>query len=109
MSSSLELLLFVACLHLAAMAVAGALIVMMFRSGRDDLLPPSDDGGDGRGGIEPRKPQPGSPLGGGPPLPTAIPARVRLREPGRLGELRPKPDRRPAREPERPRRSPATR
>ena len=109
MSSSLELFLFVAGLHLAALGVAGALVVLMFHNGRDDLHGQSDESGDGPGGIEPRKPTPGSPRGDGPPLPTAIPARVRLRAPGRLSELVPRRERRPAREPGRPRRVPTRR
>ena len=107
MSSSLELLLFVAGLHAAALAVAGALVVMMFQSGNDDLGPPSEDGGDGGGGIEPHRPKRGPSVGGGPPLPRSVPARVRLREPARLSELVPRPRRRPTREPGVPRRAPA--
>lgn len=108
MSSSLELFLFVAGLHLAALAVAAALVLMMFQSGpADDLRPPSDEGGDGGGGIEPHRPPRGPSVGGGPPLPWSVPARVRLRGPARLSELLPTPQRRPAREPGQPRRRPA--
>jgi hypothetical protein len=108
--SSTELWLFTAGLHVAAMAVVGALVVMMFRSDTTgDLRRPPDDDGDGRGGIEPRKPSRGPSVGGGPPLPRSRPARVRLREPGRLAKLLPRHQRRPAREPDRPRRAPTRR
>lgn len=110
MRSSTELFLFAAGLHLAALTVVGALVVMMFRADTtSDLRRPPDDGGDGRGGIEPRKPTRGPSVGGGPPLPDSVPARVRLREPGRLAERLPRPERRPAREPDRPRRAPSRR
>jgi hypothetical protein len=110
MRSSTELFLFAAGLHLAALTVVAALVVMMFRADTtSDLRRPPDDGGDGRGGIEPRKPSRGPSVGGGPPLPVSVPARVRLREPGRLAELLPRPERRPAREPARPQRAPTRR
>src|SRR5260370_13384628 len=97
MRSSTELFLFAAALHLAALTVVAALVVMMFRADTTgDLRRPPDDGGDGRGGIEPRKPSRGPSVGGGPPLPVSVPPRVRLREPGRLAELLPRPARRPA-------------
>jgi hypothetical protein len=110
MRSSTELFLFAGGLHLAALAVVGALVVMMFRADTtNEFRPPPDDDGDGRGGIEPHKPSRGPSVGGGPPLPTSLPARVRLREPGQLGKLLPRPERRPAREPGRPRRAPTRR
>lgn len=59
---------------------------------------PRDDGGD----EPPASPEP--PRGGGdvlPGLPDAAPADVRRRGPGRLGDLTPRPARRPAHEPQR--------
>jgi hypothetical protein len=58
---------------------------------------PRDDDGRGPSGPEP-DPAP-SPTGGDVPLADAAPARVRLREPGRLGEAYPRPARRPAHPP----------
>ncbi len=67
-------------------------------------LPPGSSGGDGDdgGGRGPREPDPppGRPTGGL-PLPDAEPARVRLRGHGRLADLLPDRERRPAREPQR--------
>jgi hypothetical protein len=48
----------------------------------------------------PPEPQPG-PSGDRLPLPDATPSRVRLREPGRVADLLPRPSRRPAHAPER--------
>jgi hypothetical protein len=62
-----------------------------------------DDGG------EP-EPAPPTPRGGGLPLPDADQSPVRMREPGRLADGYPAPERRPAREPlPAPRRAPAAR
>lgn len=61
---------------------------------RDDDGPPPDDGPSGEdpgGGGEPREL----------PLPGAVPSTVRLREPGRIGDAKPRPARRPEHEPER--------
>lgn len=88
-------LLFV--VHLAGIVV---LVSMM---GRDVLemfrISPyseDDDGGQPPAG-DPVVPTP--PSGGGLPLPDAEPAPVRLREPGRLTDHRPRPTRRPAHPP----------
>jgi hypothetical protein len=65
---------------------------------------PRDDGGGGGG---PELPQPPDPDGGGIlsplPMPDAAPSAVRLREPARIGDGYPRPARRPAHAPERPR------
>lgn len=58
---------------------------------RDDPPPPDDDprdDGDGPGGLPVDL-----------PLPTASPSPVRLREPGRIGDAKPRPARRPEHEP----------
>lgn len=58
---------------------------------RDDPPPPDDgprDDGDGPGGLAVDL-----------PLPTASASPVRLREPGRIGDTRPRPARRPEHEP----------
>ena len=78
-------------------------VMLIIPALRDQPEPPQHPGGgsDGGGGQHvPPAPQP--PSGpGGLPLPNAEPARVRLREPGRLADLLPRRPRRPAREPER--------
>lgn len=100
-------------LHLVGLGLVGILFVMFMRSeAAGTSAPPEDDeGSDGGGGndrIPPRAPE--KPPPGGLPLPDALPARVRLREPGRLGKLLPAPARRPAHAPQRtpsPERTPA--
>ena len=58
---------------------------------------PTDEDDEGRGGQgreePPKRP---SPSDGGLPLPDAVPAAVRLREPGRLADAHPRPARRGA-------------
>lgn len=66
---------------------------------RDESVVPSaargedeDQGGGGNDRVVPTPPS--GPRGGGIPLPDAVPARVRLREPARLADLIPPPSRR---------------
>jgi hypothetical protein len=112
MVSDAELVLLFTVLHVIALAMVTALLVMFLRSDTTRTWSPPDEGEGGEGGgndrIGPRvKPGPG---GGGLPLPDAVPARVRLRDHTRLADLLPAPARRPAREPGRtPHRTPAGR
>jgi hypothetical protein len=82
-------------LHLLGFGFAAVLLLPLLR---DERIVPiargeeEDDGGGGNDRVRPN-PQPG-PRGGGVPLPDAVPARVRLREPGRLADLLPQPRRR---------------
>jgi hypothetical protein len=107
MSRDAELLLIFGALHVVVLALATMLLLMSFRQGTDDDLGPDDGGGGGGPEIEPALPR--RPSGGGLPLPDAIPARVRLREPAPLGHLIGHPERRPVREPAQPRRVPERR
>jgi hypothetical protein len=106
-----KLIMLFAVLHLVGMGLAGVLLVMFMRSDTTTAWPRHDDDGGGGGGndrVPPRAP-PG-PDGGGLPLDDARPARVRLREPGRLADRLPTPPRRPAHAPQRapaPRRLPS--
>ena len=79
---------------------------------RGTLWPRDDDGGGGGPGFEPPH-GPGGGDGGGmlpAPLPDATPSPIRLREPGRIGDVHPRPARRPAHAPVRtPVREPAER
>jgi hypothetical protein len=97
MGRDAELLLIFGALHIVVLALATMLLLMSFRQGADDDLGPDDGGGGGGPEIEPSLPR--RPSGGGIPLPDAAPARVRLREPARLGDLVGHPARRPVREP----------
>ena len=98
--SDAKLMVAIGVLHLVALAAGGGLVALAFRGG-DGYDHPHGKGGWGPGQPPdpPRRPM------GGPPMPSATPARVRLREPARLADLQSPPPRR-AREPKRPRTRP---
>jgi len=82
-------------LHLLGLGFAAVMLLPLLRDERIVPLPhgeEEDDGGGGNDRVLPA-PRPG-PRGGGIPLPDAVPARVRLREPARLADLLPAPGRR---------------
>lgn len=99
MGEGMLLVVIFGTLHLFGMGFAALMLLPLMRDEQPQLwLPPQedDDGGGndriGAGGpLSPRDPSPG-----GLPLPDAVPARVRLRGPGRLSELTPLRERRPA-------------
>ena len=102
MSPDEELVIIFAILHLVALMLGGALFAMFLRSdartrsdGADD-----DESEGGGGGNDRISDKPKTNPSGGIPLPHAEPAPVRLRGHGRLADLRPRPQRRPAREPQ---------
>src|SRR3954470_8297416 len=114
MSPDAELVLIFGTLHLIAVAFGAGLFLMFLRSETTQpWQPPDEDDGGGGGGNDrlPARPKtspsrglplphpPTPPPPGALPLPDAVPASVRLRGPGRLSELRPQRERRPAREP----------
>jgi hypothetical protein len=94
MSTDTELVVLFAVLHLVALAAGGGLLLLALHGGNRH-----DDSHNGRGWDGNRPPEPPRRPIGGPPLPVATPARVRLREPARLADLVPPLPRRPAREP----------
>lgn len=83
-------------LHLIGFGFAAILLLPLLRDER--VLPvrrgEEDDEGSGGGNDRVQPVAPRGPRGGGIPLPDAAPARVRLREPGRLADLIPPPARR---------------
>ena len=89
--------------HRGARHVEELIHVEGYDVGRDGYDHRHEEGG--RGPDQPPDP-PRRPIGG-PPLPVATPARVRLREPARLADLRPRPRRRAPREPAQPETRPA--
>src|SRR5690242_11671050 len=100
MSPDAELMLIFGTLHLVAVALGACLFVMFLRSDTTEpwQQPPDED--DGGGGGNDRLPgRPKTSPSGGLPLPDAVRSPVRLRGPGRLRELRPRRERRRAREP----------
>jgi len=102
MSADTELVVLVAILHLVALAAGGALLLLAL-SGDDGYAEAHRKRG--MGGDPPPDP-PRGPVGG-PPLPVAAPARVRLRGPARVADLLPPVPRRGTREPKRPAPKPA--
>jgi hypothetical protein len=100
MAGESQLVLMIAGVHLVGLACIALLLIPALR---EHPVPPGDsDSGsdDGWGNLRQPPERPETPRGGI-PLPDAEPARIRLREPGRLAELLPARERRPAREPER--------
>lgn len=89
MSSELTALAILTGVHLGAFGVFVALLLGADR-GEEDV------GGDDGGSALPVPQRPSGPSGDTLPLTDAGPARVRLREPGRLGDLLPAGERRPA-------------
>jgi hypothetical protein len=102
-STDTELVVLFAILHLVALVAGGGLLLVAL-SGGDGYADAHHKRG--FGGDPPCDP-PRGPVGG-PPLPVADPARVRLREPARLADLLPPAPRRGTREPKRPAPRPAT-
>jgi hypothetical protein len=102
--SDTELMIAIGILHLVALGAGGGLVLLAFRGG-DGYDRPHGKGG---WGPEPPPDPPRRPIGG-PPLPSARPARIRLREPARLADLHAAPPRRAPREPARTAPRPVTR
>jgi hypothetical protein len=100
MSGEGQLLLWIAGVHLIGLACVAVLLLPALRETPEVPKRQSDGDGDdgwGRGPkLPPSRPKPPR---GGLPLPDAEPAKVRLREHGRLGDRQPRRERRPAREP----------
>jgi hypothetical protein len=100
MSGEAQLLLWIAGVHIIGL---GCVAVLLIPALRDNPAPPkrrSDaDGDDGWGRGPKPPPAPPKPPRGGIPLQDAGPARVRLREHGRLSERIPRRQRRQAPEP----------
>ncbi len=99
--SGAALMLWIAGVHLLGL---GCVALLMFPALKDSPMGPDhrpDEGDDGWGRGPKHSPQPPRPPRGGIPLPDAVPARVRLREHGRLADRLPSRQRRPSREPAR--------
>jgi hypothetical protein len=109
--SELQLLLWMAGIHVIGLVVIGVLMIPSLRDQPDEPGPETDSGSDdGWGNLPSVKPDPRGWPGGGLPLPDAEQSRIRLREPARLAEKLAERERRPAHTPERvPHRVPAQR
>jgi len=100
MSSDAELMLIFGVLHFVAIALGALLFVMFLRSETTDPPPPPEDEDGGGGGNDRVSVRPKGSPSGGLPLPDAVAPLVRLRSHERLADLRPRPERRPLRDPE---------
>ncbi len=100
MSGDTQLVLWIAGVHLLGLL---AVAVLLLPALRDAPAPPGkrgdSDGDDGWGRGPTPPPDPPAPPSGGIPLTDADPARVRLREPGRLADRIPSRPRRPVHDP----------
>ena len=98
MSPDAELMVIFGALHLIAVALGVGLFVLFLRSeSNQGWKPPEEDDGGGGTDRVPRNPK--TSPSGGIPLPDAIQSAIRLRSYGRLADLKPSRERRPAREP----------
>jgi hypothetical protein len=102
MPGDAQVMLMIAGVHLLALACVTLLMIPALRDGNWTPKGPPDSDSDDGWGRGPRKPpsRPKPPRGGL-PLPDAEPARVRLRDHRRLGDVVSRPERRPVREPRR--------
>src|SRR5450755_1582174 len=102
MTGGVQLMVWIAGVHLLGLVCVAVLLFPALKenpTGPERRSEGESDDGWGRGPKKPpSKPEPPR---GGTPLPDAIPARVRLREHGRLGERLPQRQRRTPREPAR--------
>ena len=108
MSGDTQLVLWIAGVHLLGLVAVGVLLLPALRDAPVSPGRSENDGDDGWGRGPKLPPEPPAPPRGGIPLDDADPARVRLREAGRLADLLPARERRTVREPaRRPVREPA--
>jgi hypothetical protein len=95
-----QLLIWVAGVHLVGFVCIAALVIPALRS-KEPPKGPEPGSDDGWGNLPTAPPTPKRWPGGGLPLPDAVQSKVRLRGPARLGDVLPRPQRRPVREPSR--------
>lgn len=101
MTAGVQMMLWIAGVHIIGLVCVA---VLMFPALKDNPIGPDHpegEGGDGWGRGPKTPPSKPKPPRGGIPLPDAVPARVRLREHGRLSERLPHRERRTTREPAR--------
>jgi hypothetical protein len=101
MTGDVQLLLWIAGVHLLGLGCVAVLLIPALKETPSPNRRSEGEGEDGWGRGPKTPPKPPKPPRGGIPLPDAEPARVRLREPGRLADKLPNRQRRPSREPER--------
>ena len=95
------IILMIVGVHLLGLGCVAILMLTALREGPADPPRANPDSDDGRGNKPLRPRTPSDRPRGGIPLPDAEPARVRLRDHHKLGEMLPGRERRPSREPRR--------
>jgi hypothetical protein len=100
MSGDAQVLLWIAGVHLLGLGCVAILLIPALRENGPGTTKRQDSDSDEGWGHGPKLPpaRP-TPPRGGIPLPDAVQSRIRLREAGRLSELLPRRERRPAIEP----------
>jgi hypothetical protein len=101
MTDGVQLMLWIAGVHIIGLVCVAVLMFPALKHNPIGPDRPENEGEDGWGRGPKTPPSKPTPPRGGIPLSDAVPARVRLREHGRLAERLPRHDRRPAREPAR--------
>src|SRR5436305_10924564 len=99
MTGDVQLLLWIAGVHLLGLGCVAVLLIPALKDSPSPKRRADGEGEDGWGRGPKAPPEPPKPPRGGIPLEDAEPARVRLREHGRLADQLPPRERRPAREP----------
>jgi hypothetical protein len=94
-----QMMLFLVGVHIFGFIAIGLLMLPALRDDNSDAGEDSGSSDDGWGNRPNVRPDPSRWPGGGIPLPDAEQSAVRLREPGRLADKLPAPERRPARPP----------
>jgi hypothetical protein len=94
-----QMMLFLVGVHIFGFIAIGLLMLPALRDDNSDAGDDSGSSDDGWGNRPNLMPNPSRWPGGGIPLPDAEQSTVRLREPGRLADKLPAPERRPARPP----------
>ena len=93
------MMLFLFGVHVFGFVAVGLLVIPALRDDGSDSGEDSGNSDDGWGNRPNVKPDPSRWPGGGIPLPDADQSPVRLREPGRLADHFPHPERRPIHDP----------
>src|SRR5438552_15830339 len=99
MTGDVQLLLWIAGVHLLGLGCVAVLLIPALKDGSSPNRRSEGESDDGWGRGPKAPPQPPKPPRGGIPLPDADPARIRVRESGRLADHLPHRHRRPAPEP----------
>jgi hypothetical protein len=99
MTEGVKLIFWIAAVHIVGLACVGVLLLPALRDDSAAVQWGDGESDEGWGGSAKTPPPRPAPPSGGIPLSDSVPAGVRLRGPGRLGDKLPPRERRPVREP----------